>query len=288
MTAYATVKNSGELTIDSYTVSLSDTARQTITEPLKAGETTEIEIAYNKPSSLSTKNIELKVDIVGGDEYNTDNNSVSFEIGHADIVVDNAAVNEAETVVSADISNTGYTNAQNVTVSLRDGSTEGAVIATKTMSIAVGDEKSVTFDIDKSDLRFMDATKTLYVTAEINEDEVSLGNNDSYVLITSASGSADYEVEILDYNEIDGKYVINSVARNNTSSETPCKLYTAVYSSDGHLKGCGSVDADIEADNDTGVDITVSCTIEETDVIKTFVWSDTMTPLAKATITFIE
>ena len=66
------------------------------------------------------------------------------------------------------------------------------------------------------------------------------------------------------------------------------KLYSAVYSTDGTLKGCGTVKEDIEANNDTGVDITVSCAIDETDVIKTFMWSDTMTPLAKTAELVIE
>ncbi|MGN1201742.1 MAG: hypothetical protein ACI4RF_00490, partial [Eubacterium sp.] len=210
MTAYVTVKNSGELEISSYTVAITGNNSITVTELLKAGDSAEVELAYNKPQDLTASTIELTVSI-DDDEYNTDNNFMSFEIGHADIVVDNAAVNEAETVVSADISNTGYTDARNVVVSLREGSANGSVIETKTISLMVGDEKSVKFDIDKSEMRFMDASKTLYVTAEIEDEEISLGNNDSYVLIMSTIGNADYEVEILDYNEIDGNYVINSV-----------------------------------------------------------------------------
>lgn len=55
-----------------------------------------------------------------------------------------------------------------------------------------------------------------------------------------------------------------------------------MYSSEGTLKACGTVKADIDADNDTGVDITVPCTMEAGDTIKTFMWADYMTPLAKA------
>ena len=271
MTAYATVKNSGELEISSYTVAITGNNATTITEPLKAGDSTEVELAYNKPQDLTASTIELAVSI-DNEEYNTDNNSLLFEIGHADIVVDNAAVNEDETVVSADISNIGYTDAENVVVSLRDGSADGTVIDKKIVDVAVGEENNITFDIDKSDMRFMDAAKILYVTAEIEDEEVSLGNNDSYVLIMSETGSADYEVEILDYNEVDGKYVINSIARNNTDKELICQLFSAVYASDGTLKGCSCEQAVIDANDDTGVDITLSCSIEENDTIKTYMW----------------
>ena len=71
------------------------------------------------------------------------------------------------------------------------------------------------------------------------------------------------------------------MARNNTTEKIGCILYSAVYSSDGILKGSGKVNADIDADDDTGVDITVDCTIETGDTVKTFMWDKDMLPLAK-------
>ncbi|MDO5396641.1 MAG: DUF6273 domain-containing protein [bacterium] len=283
MTAYAVVKNNGELKIPGYTIAIDDdgiNSQKTITEPLKAGESAEVEIEYNKPSNLSARAIAMTVAAVSGEEYNTDNNSAEFEIGHADIEVGNVAVNDDETTVSADISNVGYDNAENVKVQLRDERADGAVIEEKTINLNIGSKESVEFSFDKSDMRFFDASKQLYVTAQISGGEVSLGNNDGYVVIMSESGAADYETEILSYNEIDGKYVINSVARNNTDTAVSCVMYSAVYSEDGTLKACGTVKADIDADNDTGVDIIVPCTIATGDTIKTFMWTDKQEPLA--------
>ena len=284
MKAYAKVKNIGELNVDSYTVSLNDngvTTRKVISEPLKAGESADIEMAYNKPSDLSARKLTLSVSLVTGEEYNKDNNSAEFTVGNADVEVSNVAINENETKVTADVSNIGYSNANNVTVSLREGSAEGTVIEKQTVNLAANANKSVEFDINKNDIRFYDSSTALYVTAEYNGDEASLGNNDGYVIITSDSGSADYEIQVLDYSAIDGKYVVNSVARNNTTDKIGCILYSAVYSSDGILKGSGKVNADIDADDDTGVDITVDCTIETGDTIKTFMWDKNMLPLAK-------
>ena len=284
MKAYAKVKNIGELNVDSYTVSLNDngvTTRKVISEPLKAGESADIEMAYNKPSDLSARKLTLSVSLATGEEYNKDNNSAEFTVGNADVEVSNVAINENETKVTADVSNIGYSNANNVTVSLREGSAEGTVIEKQTVNLAANANKSVEFDINKNDIRFYDSSTALYVTAEYNGDEASLGNNDGYVIITSDSGSADYEIQVLDYSAIDGKYVVNSVARNNTTEKIGCVLYSAVYSSDGILKGIGKVNADIDADDDTGVDITVDCTIETGDTIKTFMWDKDMLPLAK-------
>jgi hypothetical protein len=210
-----------------------------------------------------------------------------LSIGNADIDVENVAVNEDETTVSADISNIGYDNAENVKVQLCDGSATGTVIAEKTLNLAVGANESVEFTIDKSAMSFFDSTKQLYVTAQYSGDEASLGNNDGYVYINSPSGSPDHQTEILNYSEIDGKTVINSIARNNTATAVSCTMYTAVYSSEGTLKACGTVNADIDADNDTGVDITLPCTIETGDTIKTFMWED-QTPLANAAELVIE
>ena len=284
MKAYAKVKNIGELNVDSYTVSLNDngvTTRKVISEPLKAGESADIEMAYNKPSDLSARKLTLSVSLATGEEYNKDNNSAEFTVGNADVEVSNVAINEGETKVTADVSNIGYSNANNVTVSLREGSAEGTVIEKQTVNLAANANEIVEFDINKNDIHFYDSSTALYVTAEYNGDEASLGNNDGYVIITSDSGSADYEIQVLDYSAIDGKYVVNSVARNNTTEKIGCVLYSAVYSSDGILKGIGKVNADIDADDDTGVDITVDCTIETGDTIKTFMWDKDMLPLAK-------
>lgn len=280
MTAYATVKNNGELAINGYTVTLADN-QKTVSESLKAGESAEIEMAYNKPENLTKRDIELSVAMANGEEYNTENNTAVFSIGNADIAVENVTVNEDETTVSAEILNIGYDNTKNVKIQLRDGSADGTVIEEKTINLAVGAAESVEFAIDKSAMLFFEVTKQLYITAEYDGDEISVGNNDGYVVIMSASGAADYETEILSYNKIYGKYMINSIARNNTDNAVSCIMYSAVYSSDGILKACGTVKADIEADNDTGVDITVPCTIETGDTVKTFMWTDKLEPLAK-------
>lgn len=100
--------------------------------------------------------------------------------------------------------------------------------------------------------------------------------------VKGTGGGADYEVGIMGHNAVDGHYVINSVAGNNTGEDASCMLYTAVYSPDGKVKGCGWLEAQISAGDDTGVDIAVDCDIEPGDVIKTFMWDENNKPLAKA------
>ena len=99
---------------------------------------------------------------------------------------------------------------------------------------------------------------------------------------TGIPPSLDCHTEILGYSESDGKYMIKSTAKNNTDTAISCVMYSAVYSSDGTLKACGTVKENIDAGSNKEVDISVPCTIETGDTLKTFMWADNMTPLAKA------
>ena len=290
MTVYATVTNSGELAVNSYTVTITDNgakSEKTITEPLRAGESAEVEIAYSKPEDLTEHDFDVAVTTSDGDEYNMQNNMAVLSVGHADIEVDNVAVNAEENKITADISNTGYTDAQGVTVRLRENSADGTVLDEQTADISVNETQSVEFDFDKTTMRFYNPSKQLYITAEYDGEEASVGNNDGYAVITSPSGAADYQTEILSYDKIDGRYMINSVAVNNTDTELTCQLYTAVYSADGVLKGSGTVRAVIDANDDTGVDISVPCEIESGDTIKAFMWKN-QEPLCNAAEMAIE
>lgn len=286
MTAYATLKNTGELDAKGIEMTLTDSETLRI-DSLKAGASIEIELSYNMPEAFTPRNVTLSMMLTNGEEYNTDNNSVEFEIGHADIKVGNAAVNEDKTTVSVDISNIGYSDASAVRVQLCDGSTDGAVIAEQTIDLAVGASQSVTFNIDVSSMRFMEPEKKLYIAAGGEFDEIQTGNNDAYVMLSSPSGTADYEADILNYSSENGKTVINSVAVNNTALEVQCDMYTAVYDSSDMLKGAGTVKADIGAGNDTGVDVTVLCELESGDTIKTFMWNG-QEPLSKAAETTVK
>lgn len=284
MTVYATVKNSGELNIESYAITIDDggiNSNKTMTQPLKAGESADVSIEYNKPQNFSKRSVKLTASIQSGGEYYIENNSKDLVIGNVDISVDNVSVNTDETLITADISNIGYDKAGNVKISLCDGD---SVIDERNLTLSAGDSSRVEFSIDKSSMKFFEPTKPIYVKAEFNDEEASLGNNDGYVLISSPSGMADHETEILGYAKTSGGYVINTNAANNTERAVSCNMYAAVYAADGSLKACGTVPADIEANSDIGVDISVPCEVEDGDTIKAFMWSDSFEPLAEPAV----
>jgi hypothetical protein len=133
-------------------------------------------------------------------------------------------------------------------------------------------------------------TDVCYSGSEEEWEKINIGsNNEPLTNATIHYNSApDCQMEIVDYSELDGKTVINSSVINNTNTAVSCTMYTAVYSADGTLKACDSVNADIAAGNATDVDITVSCVLESGDTAKTFMWKDNMTPLANTAELTIE
>ena len=164
---------------------------------------------------------------------------------------------------------------------MQEYSADGEILEEKILELSIGDMQTVVFAVDKESMLLDDERKQLYVTAEGDFSEVSLGNNDGYTYISNTSSLSDYETEILNYSEINGEYMINSIAGNNTDSAITCKLYSAVYTADGTLKACGIETVSIAAEDDTGVDISVPCIIETGDTIKTFTWNEQV-PLCKA------
>ena len=89
-----------------------------------------------------------------------------------------------------------------------------------------------------------------------------------------------YESKILSYDTSDGDVSVKSEVKNNTDKTLSCTLYSAVYSSDGLLKGCGRENKDIAVGTAT-CDITVPCTVENGDKIKMFMWNDNMAALTE-------
>ena len=285
MKAYATIKNNGEITINDYKIILNDdnnvNSEKIINEPLKAGETAEVEIVYNKPENMTKKSINLEVALLDGEEYNKENNVKEFEIGHADIDVENIDTNEEQTMVSAEISNVGYSSVNDVKVQLRCGSIDGEILEEKAIKMNDDSVQTVDFSINKDELNFNDSSIQLYITAECEDDEISVANNSKYVYILNPKSLMACDSKILNYKINDDECTVNLIVENNVQNSITGKVYSAIYDSNGKLKGCGIKQVSVASKDDTGVDVVVSGSIESGDVIKTFIWDDNMNPLSK-------
>lgn len=286
MNVFATVKNSGELNIDSYTVSLIDdgvNAQMTVADGLKAGESAEVEIKYVKPSDLTKHTITLSVE-TENDEYNTDNNSAELIVGNCDIEITDIQNHETlpTSVAVATISNSGYSDTGSVTVYLRKDKADGEIVDTQTISnIAAGTSSEVSFNyniIENDNIQW-------YITAEAENDEISLGNNDAYFINNCLSDLPDYSQAILRYDIVDEKLIVNGYAENNTAADLSGVSVLAVYNSAGTLKSLTHSDTYVYKYDSTSVDLTVDDYIYETgDYIKLFFWTDliSIVPICEA------
>lgn len=288
MTVFATVKNSGELNIDSYTVSLIDNddvnSQIMVTEELKAGESAEVEIEYIKPLDLTKHTITLSVE-TENDEYNTENNSAELTVGNCDIKITDIQNHEIlpTSVAVATISNSGYSDTGAVTVKLRKDKADGEVVDTQTISnISAGTSSEVSFNyniIENDNIQW-------YITAEAENDEISLGNNDAYFINNCLSDLPDYSQAILRYDIVDEKLIVNGYAENNTAVDLSGVSVLAVYNSKDTLKALTHSDAYVYKYDSSSVDLTIDdYTYEKGDYIKLFLWTDLkcIIPVCEAT-----
>lgn len=274
MMVYATIKNTGELNIDSYTLSLIDgdvNSQKVISEGLKAGESVDVEIEYIKPENLDKRTITLSV-AIDDEEYNLDNNSAALTVGNCDVNITEVRNYEKlpTSLAVAVISNNGYSDTGKITVCLRKETADGIVAETQIIdNLSAGESTEVTFNyniVENSNIQW-------YVTAESENEEISLGNNDSYFINNYLSSVSEYGHEILRYSIKEKSLVVNAYAENNTATDLNAVSILAVYGADGRLKGLKQSDlAAVKYGNDT-LNFTIDdYSYSNGDYIKLFMW----------------
>ncbi len=286
MKVYATIKNTGELNVDSYTVSLIDSginSQKTVNEGLKAGDSADIEIEYIKPENLDKRTITLSVSI-DDEEYNLDNNSATLTVGNCDVNI--TEIRNYEKLPTshavAVISNNGYSDTGKITVCLRKETADGIVAETQIIdNLSAGESTEVTFNYNIVENPFIQ----WYITAEAENEEISLGNNDLYFINNYLSSVSDYSHDILWYTIKENSLVVNAYAENNTATNLTCVSVLAVYSADDRLKDIKTQPLSIGGYADTGIDVRFeNYTYASGDYIKMFMWNglNTLEPLVKA------
>ena len=277
MTVYATIKNNGELAIDAYTVSLIDNgvnAEQLITEPIKAGGTAEIEIQYVKPEDLDKRTITLNFSTDCGEEFDTANNSFDLTVGRCDVEVSgiNSFEKLPEAYVVATIANTGYSDTGAVTVDLRKNTADGEVVSTQTIdNLAAGESRELTFSYDAVTCDNIQ----WYVTAAAENEEISLGNNNLYIINNYYNTVENYSHEILRYSVSDNVLTVNAYAENNTDEELNAVSIAAIYDIDGVLKGLELKDCIIAGYDSSAIDFRLdNYTYADGDYIRLLLWQD--------------
>ena len=280
-TVHAKVKNSGELMVNSYTVSLDDNGTNnllTVTEPLSAGDTKEIEIKYNKPSDFTKRTITANVSANDIEEYNLANNSAEISVGLADISI--VSVDSYEKLpnssVVAVVKNEGDCAAENVILSLRKETENGEVIDEANIgTLSAGEVKSITLEYEP--IKYDNVL--WYVTVQTSSDEISAVNNIKYFVNECAVDLAETEHTILNYNINDKTLSVNTFVKNNTENSLSGNVYVAVYNVKNELVGVTLQPINVPSYSDTGVDLWINNYIKAPgDYIKAFLWGENQTP----------
>lgn len=286
MMVYATIKNTGELNIYSYTLSLIDgdvNSQKVISEGLKAGESADVEIEYIKPENLDKRTITFSV-AIDDEEYNLDNNSAALTVGNCDVNITEVRNYEKlpTSLAVAVISNNGYSDTGKITVCLRKETADGIVAETQIIdNLSVGESTEVTFNyniVENSNIQW-------YVTAETENEEISLGNNDSYFINNYLSSVSEYSHEILRYSIIEKSLVVNAYAENNTAADLNAVSILAVYGTDGRLKGIKQSYLSAVKYGNATLDFTIDdYSYSNGDYMKLFMWNglNTLMPICSA------
>ena len=222
-------------------------------------------------------------EILSGEEYNFDNNSAEFEIGHADVAI--SEINSYEllptSVAEVIVENKGYSAADNIVAELHAGSEDGDIVDTQSIeSLDVGESKTVSLEYNPKDYE----NTRWYVVLKTETEDFSLGNNSDYFVNECASDVKDsYVNKIISLSCNEDVLNINAYAANNTDTAlTEGKCYAAVYGKSNNLKAVAVQDISLSEYSDTGVDLYIqNYTYTDGDYVKLFFWENTaMKPLA--------
>ncbi len=284
MTVYATVKNAGELNVDSYTVTITDNgavnSQKTINEGLKAGASAEVVIEYNRPENLSKHTIEVGADIAD-EEFNTDNNIKNITVGNSDVEIvkienyEKLPISQAVAVIT----NSGFSDTGKVTAYLWKDKADGAVLETKTIeNLTPGETADITFDyniIENSNIQW-------YVTVESENEEITSANNDMYFINNYSESAKGYKHDIVMYNIEGNTLKVNAFAENNTDTDLTAESLLAVYDAGGILKALKTDTVTTLKYDTSSVNFTFDTySYEPGDHIKLFMWDsvDNMSPI---------
>ena len=139
-----TAKNNSSKELQSFTLKLTNAsgkelASQTVTQTMKPGETQDLTMQYTVPAGFMRQVLTVTVSI-GEEEVDIGNNSAQFEIGQADLVVNElkAEMKNGVAQLSGNVSNNGFEAAQNIRISILDKTTGEYVLAETAFADKIG------------------------------------------------------------------------------------------------------------------------------------------------------
>lgn len=173
----------------------------TVSCAIGVGETVDVSYNYTLPAVLENQSVTIKA--YTENETKLTDNTVSLEIGLADVAVGNMYLsgNSSAATLKGEIQNLGCKDSSDVTITVYDANEEGDVIGTANLNtIEKSGAKTFEVSIPEAylDVNPLVSGNALYVVASASVDEMDYANNtDTYLIKSPADGPL-----VMNFNEV--------------------------------------------------------------------------------------
>lgn len=188
----ADVYNNGSVDVSAFDIEVIDPQgnvvdSRTLNETLNIGGSANLEIPFELPKTISRANYSLRITPHGDTDVRPTDNEASFEIGLADIAIENVQESMTDTgrQLQITVANRGYETIDAAKLVVYSDNDQGAVLADINIAaLDAGEEVVLSYDIAETSLGSDPLQPNLYhLVVETDADEANYGNNEKDVSV---------------------------------------------------------------------------------------------------------
>ena len=188
----ADVYNNGSVDVSALDIEVVDPQgnivdSRTLNETLDIGGSTNLEIPFTLPQTISRSNYALRITPHGDTDVRPTDNEASFEIGLADIAIENVqeSITDTGRQLQITVANKGYEKIDAAKLVVYSDSVQGEVLADINIAaLDAGEEIVLSYDIAETSLGSDPLQPNLYhLVVETDADEANYGNNEKDVSV---------------------------------------------------------------------------------------------------------
>lgn len=188
----ADVYNNGSVDVSAFDIEIVDPQgnvvdSRTLNETLDIGGSANLEIPFTLPQTISRTNYALRITPHGNTDVRPTDNEASFEIGLADIAIENVqeSITDTGRQLQITVANNGYEKIDAAKLVVYSDSVQGEVLADINIAaLDAGEEIALSYDIAETSLGSDPLQPNLYhLVVETDADEANYGNNEKDVSV---------------------------------------------------------------------------------------------------------
>lgn len=188
----ADVYNNGSADVSAFDIEIVDPQgnvvdSRTLNETLDIGGSANLEIPFTLPQTISRTNYAIRITPHGNTDVRPTDNEASFEIGLADIAIENVqeSITDTGRQLQITVANKGYEKIDAAKLVVYSDSVQGEVLADINIAaLDAGEEIVLSYDIAETSLGSDPLQPNLYhLVVETDADEANYGNNEKDVSV---------------------------------------------------------------------------------------------------------